>query len=235
MIKKIDILGIQLDNYTVRESIMQVETCLEGHVLNAIERVSMQMLLESEQDPVVKDVLTSLDLTIVGEKEILQAAGAQTLQRVKETEEHDFSFEFFKRIERNKKSVFLLGETEENLMLVKEGLFREFPKLLIAGEYATEKCVGALDAIINDMNATTPDVILSVLPTPMQEHFFWEHRDKMNAHIWYGIGASGIGERHRSISGFFRNLIHFGRLKNSISKYRDRETGEEAAEEDETL
>ena len=36
MIKKVDILGIQLDNYTVREAIMCVERYLSNNVLNTI-------------------------------------------------------------------------------------------------------------------------------------------------------------------------------------------------------
>ena len=38
MIKKVDILGIQLDNYTVREAIMCVERYLSNNVLNTIDR-----------------------------------------------------------------------------------------------------------------------------------------------------------------------------------------------------
>ena len=75
MIKKVDILGIQLDNYTVREAIMCVERYLGNNVLNTIESVSMQMLIDSETDPVLKKVLGSLDLAVIGEKEIIQAAG----------------------------------------------------------------------------------------------------------------------------------------------------------------
>ena len=36
MIKKVDILGIQLDNYTVREAIMCVERYLSNNVLNTL-------------------------------------------------------------------------------------------------------------------------------------------------------------------------------------------------------
>ena len=74
MIKKIDILGIQLDNYTVREAIMRVEAWYDNNMLNVIEMVSMQMLTESESDPVLKEVISSLDLAVIGEKGILQAA-----------------------------------------------------------------------------------------------------------------------------------------------------------------
>ena len=56
MIKKVDILGIQLDNYTVREAIMCVERYLSNNVLNTIESISLQMLIDSETNPVLKEV-----------------------------------------------------------------------------------------------------------------------------------------------------------------------------------
>lgn len=237
MIKKIDIMGMWLDNYTVREAIRKVETYLSDNVMNTIEIISMQMLLEAENDPTVQEVIDSLDLSIIGEKEILQAAGVATMQRVRETEENDFSFEFFKRIERNKKGIFLLGETDEKLCRVREELQREFPKLEFVGEYAVENCIGNLEAVINDMNAMTPDVIVSILPTPMQEHFFLEHKDKMNANIWYGIGTLGICGKRHGVKNFLRSMMHSVRLKNNMNKYKDREEvlEEESRDENEAL
>ena len=78
MIKKIDIMGIGLDNYTVRESMRQVENYLSNDVLNTIENISMQMLIASETDPVVHNVISELDLSVIGEKEILKAADADS-------------------------------------------------------------------------------------------------------------------------------------------------------------
>lgn len=235
MTKKIDIMGIELDNYTVREAVMQVETYLSGDMLNTVESVSMRMLIESENDPVVREVLSMLDLAVIGEKEIIQAAGVPTMQRMQETEENDFTYEFFKRIERNKRSVFLLGETEHRIAGIKRELAEAFPKLIFAGEYALENCVGDLEAVINEMNAMTPDIIVSILPTPLQEHFFAEHKDKMSATIWYGMGEFGIHGRKSGIGSFFRNRMHLGKLKNSMNKYQDQnseatERGEDEAQ-----
>ena len=56
MIKKVDILGVKLDNYTVREAIMCVERYLGNHVLNVIESISAQMLIQSESDPLMKEI-----------------------------------------------------------------------------------------------------------------------------------------------------------------------------------
>jgi N-acetylglucosaminyldiphosphoundecaprenol N-acetyl-beta-D-mannosaminyltransferase len=220
MTKKIDILGLQLDNYTVREAIHQVEIYLENQELNTIEKVSAQMLIDSEHDPVLREAIASLDLAVIGDKEILQVVGIDTMQRIKETEEDDFFFEFFRRMERNKKTLFLLSETEDKLKENKERLLESFPRLIFAGSYALENCVGNQDAVINDMNATTPDVIISILPSPMQEHFFMEHKEKIGANIWYGMGSlDGIKKRHGT-RYLFRSIIHRGRLKSSIEKYQ---------------
>jgi N-acetylglucosaminyldiphosphoundecaprenol N-acetyl-beta-D-mannosaminyltransferase len=165
-------------------------------------------------------VISSLDLAVIGEREIIQVAGEPTMQRIRETEENDFIPEFFKRVERNHKTIYLLGETKDAVQQMKEKLTEDFPKLVFAGEYAIDQCVGNLEAVINDMNVTAPNVIVSILPTPMQEHFFWEHKDKMNANIWYGIGDMAAQEKKHGIPGFWTSFLRREKLKSSIAKYR---------------
>ena len=57
MIKKVAIAGLQLDNYTVRESIMEIERNLSNGVFNTVEDVSMDMIVAAEEDPKIKDLL----------------------------------------------------------------------------------------------------------------------------------------------------------------------------------
>lgn len=222
MTKKIDILGLALDNYTVRESITQAEAFLENDMLNIIETISMKMLIGAEEHPAVRGVIEASNLVIIGEKEILQSAGIDTMQRIHETEENDFAVEFFKRLERNRKSIFLLGQSGEQIAREREDMLKVFPRLVIVGEYALENCVGDTEAVINDMNVMTPDVIVSILPSPLQEEFFWNHKDKMNASIWYGEGELGLRRKRNSVIGFLGRLAYRGRLKSSIEKYRQR-------------
>lgn len=211
-------MGILLDDYTVREALHQIESLSDDNVLRSIESISMQMLMEAEQDEELRNAISSLDLAIVGQKEILEVAGAGTMQRIKETEENDFFYEFLKRLERNHKRLFLLGETKEKNSRIKEKLIEQYPQLSIAGEYALENCIGDQAAVINEMNAATPDLVLSVLPSPTQEHFFWERKDKINARIWYGVGDVEIDGR-TGVKKMVTSLLHRGRLKSSIEKY----------------
>lgn len=220
MIKKIEILGMNIDNYTVREAMLQVEVYLNNAVMNTIENISMEMLVKAQSDEVLKECIEQLDLAIVSEKEILKAAGVSSAQRIRETVENEFAVEFMKRLARNSKTVYLLGNTNIQIEKLQEFLMQEYPKLKISGMYALENCTGDFDNIINEVNIAEPDVIFSVLPTPQQEYFLKEHAGKFNVKIWYGLGQNYARKRGVSeVAGFAKKLVHKGMLHSMLSRY----------------
>ena len=219
MIKKIDIAGIELDNYTVRETIMQIENQMSDQGFHTIEEVNMDMLMLMETDEAVRQALTTVEHTVIAEVGILEAVGAGSYQRRHEIEHHDFFYEMMKRIERNHKTVFLIGDTEENTRKAEENLRERYPKCVINGTEALETCQGAVDAIVNEINSNTPDVILSVLPSPVQEHFLMDNRDKMSAGLWYGVGDRKQQKPGKHFAGGIRSLIRTRRLEKRLISY----------------
>ena len=112
MIKKIDIAGIQLDNYTTREMLIRIDRCIAEKSFTTIEEVNMKTLELVASDEEVKQALELFDYTVIADEGILKAASADTLQRRQEIEEHDFFYELFKRLDRNHKTVFVLGDSQ---------------------------------------------------------------------------------------------------------------------------
>lgn len=219
MIKKIDIAGIQLDNYTVRETIMQVEKQMADHGFHTIEEVNMDMLMFMESDEAVRQALTTAEHTVIAEAGILDAVGAGSYQRKHEIEHHYFFYEMMKRIERNHKTLFLIGDTQENTKGAQEELLLNFPKCVISGAEALSECQGAVDAVVNEINASTPDVILSVLPSPQQEHFLVENREKLSAGLWYGVGDRRHQKPVNRLAGAIRNMIRTRTLEKRLNSY----------------
>ena len=76
MIKKIDIAGLQLDNYTVREMLMRVDRRISEKILTTIEEVNMDTLTLAESDEEVKQSLEACDYTVIADEGILRAASA---------------------------------------------------------------------------------------------------------------------------------------------------------------
>ncbi len=229
MIKKIEILGISLDNYTVREAMFQIEDYWTDTKMSTVEAVSMETLVKAQTDDLLKTCIENLDLAIICDKEILKAAGVTSVQRVKETADNEFFKEFMKFAVHSHKTVYLLGDTSEQTKLFQSFLKEAYAKLKIVGSYALSDCSGDYDAIINEVNIAAPDLILSVLPIPKQEYFLQEHKGKLNAKIWYGVGEHYINRRGVSeVAGFAKKLIQKGILHSMLLRYKnDNGNGEE--------
>lgn len=219
MIKKVEISDIRIDNYTVREAMLKVESFLSGTAMSTIEDISMEMLVKAGEDETLKECIQSLDLSVISEKEILKAAGVNSQERERETVESLFFTEFMKRIARGENTVCLFAATRSQLAELEEYVRRHYQDIKVLGQFSLEDCVGDMDGLVNEINAVSPDVILSVLPVPKQEYFLMEHKVKMDARIWYGLGGNNaILHDASSLRSLARRMMHKGRLKSMVSK-----------------
>lgn len=220
MLKKIDILGIEVDNYTVREAMMQVENYLDNTVMNTIETIDMKMLELAGRDETVRACMEQLDLAVIGEKEILIAADVHSSQRISETINHDFFREFIKRIIRNHKRVFLLAETIAQEEQLEHFLVGKYEQIEVAGHCAIEEKSNDFESVVNEINSASADVIFSILPSPLQEQFLTENKSKLDAKIWYGLSRDyAPRSRISRISQIAGRLIHKKKLQSKLHKY----------------
>ena len=111
MIKTIDFAGIELDNYTVREMIMNVEKDMSDHGFHTIEEVNMDTLMLAETDELVRKAIGFAEHTVIAENGILEAVGAGSYQHRHEIEHQDF---FFDLMERWKRPVLFCQSILEN-------------------------------------------------------------------------------------------------------------------------
>ena len=219
MIKEIRVAGVTLGNYTARESLMKIDKAFYEEKFTTVEEINMRSLFLAGEDEVVKQIIESIDITVITEAGILDVAGEHSLHRKYEIEENEFFFQFLKRIERSSKRVLFLGETEEEVMLAKTFIEEEFPRVAICGALTLENCKGDEDAVINDINAEAADVIISVLPSPRQEYFLADHKDKLSARIWYGVGDGKFVKPKAHLTNAFIKLFRVKKLMKYIRRY----------------
>jgi N-acetylglucosaminyldiphosphoundecaprenol N-acetyl-beta-D-mannosaminyltransferase len=200
---------------------MNVEKGLSDHGFHTIEEVNMDTLMMAENDAVIRAALEAVEHTVIAEAGILEAVGAVTYQRKREIEHRDFFYELMKRIERNHKTLFLIGDGAKQTRQMCEQVQELYPHCAIVGTEALEECEGATDNVVNEMNSLAPDVIISILPSPKQEHFLMENRDKLSAGLWYGIGEASLGKKKSRIGDALRNLIRTHKLEKQVHQYHD--------------
>ena len=223
MNKKLDIAGIQLDNCTVRESIMLLEKTMADRAFISVEEINMDMILRAGTDARVKEALDRISHKIISEESILKAVNQNSMQRQHEIADRSFFFELMKRLERNHIPVCLLGETESVTTGAKNLILQQFPRMDIVDVEILEQCTGELDNVINEINARTPDVVISLLPSPGQEYFFLDYRDKISASLWYGMGPKMPAERKFGITAFFSERKRLRILLRHMVKYQEQE------------
>lgn len=223
MIKKIDIAGLQLDNYTVREMIMRVDRRISEKILTTIEEVNMDTLALAESDEEAKQALEACDYTVIADEGILRAVPADTLQRRHEIEDHDFFYELFKRLERNDKKIFVIAESQKAVDEAEEFLLGLFDRVRISGKGVLDDSPGCSENLVNEINIVSPDVIASFLPSPAQEKFLLHNREKLLMNLWYGIGNNKfMGKKHGFI-GKIRKMLDVKRLTHLINTYEHRQ------------
>ena len=169
-------------------------------------------------DEVVKKVIEELDVTVIAENGIWDAAGVNTSLRRREVERREFFFQLMHILERNKYSVFVLGDGVQELALTCEYIAEEFPRLNVVGAIALEECVGADEGIINDINMLAPDVVISILPAPKQEHFLAENKRMLSTRLWYGVGSGRIAGQKHSLKIMFLKMLRKHRLMHYVKR-----------------
>ncbi len=216
MIKEITVAGIKLNSYTALENLTQIGKNLDEHIFTTVEEVNIRTLLLAKEDTVVRDVIESLNVTVIAENDVWIAAGESTSLRRKEVEKREFFVRLMRFLERNQYSVFVLGATVQEVANTCGCILEKFPRLNIVGTVALEECVGADEGIINNINVCAPDVVMSVLPSPTQEHFLAEHKAMMSAKLWYGVGEGKITDQKHGIKHIVQKTLRKYKLMNYV-------------------
>lgn len=218
--KTIELLGMRMENYTVRESLLRLDSFLGSTGLNIIETVTIRQILLAGDHPVIKECLEQADLRIIGECAILSEAGGVTAQRMREVRERDFLQELLRRMARGKKRVFLVAMTDERIEQMKERFAEMVPEFSEEGSLSVGDRALDMDAVVNEINGATPDIVISALDSPAEETFVVSCKDKVGTGVWYGIGESFDQKRGISKAGsVLKSLAFRGRLRLSLSKY----------------
>lgn len=182
--RHMQVLGVDLQDYTVREAMRKVDYFLRDSKVSTISYITTRGLMAAEESPDLKTFLSNIDLTVAADTDILHAAGIENRNRIKEIENDEFMEEFLKKLVRGKRKVYLLTGTKEQLEELEVCLKSYQENLRIVGRFSLDALEKDEDWLINEMNGNMPDVVISNISSPQRESFFENNHMKMNARIW---------------------------------------------------
>jgi N-acetylglucosaminyldiphosphoundecaprenol N-acetyl-beta-D-mannosaminyltransferase len=223
MMRKIEIAGLQFDNYSVDDTMRMLDKASAERAFFSIAEVDADMILRAGSDETMREAFGRLNHTILADEVILKAAGQYSAQRQHEITERRFYQELMRKLELDQVPVCLLGDTEMHTAAGRDLILQQFPDMNIADMEILEQYTGELDKMINEINAKTQNVVISLLPSPAQEEIFLECREKLSAGLWYGMGAIRTERHRKKLADYIRDWKRQRALTRLMTGYREQE------------
>ena len=220
MAKKKELAGVRIDDCSLEEAIYNIEEYLSNNCINIVEAINMKTIVAAGEDEDVRSCLEEMDMVVPADKEILHEMGITSEERLQEIQENQLFYETLERICQGNYNLYLLTETQEQKGRLADYLSGTYDgKLIISGSYALEDGKGDLEDVVNEVNAVAPHVILATLSTPLQERFVYEHRQMLNAKLWFGIGTESSIMAANSLGRLYKKFLVKQKMKRQIQSY----------------
>lgn len=219
MSKKIDVLGINIDCLNVDDAMERVQELFENDQPDTIGMVTMSALLAAAEYPDWKKYLEEMAMTIIGETEVLKAAGIHDGQIMEEVRDNEFVARFFWYAVRKNKRIYLLGETEEEITDLRKYLTETYPGMSIVGETAVAEDTPS-EGVMNEINSSSADVIISGLQGFRQERLVMENRHLIDCRIWFCLGEHQEIQSEAGVkSSWLGTLLKKNTFKRLVAQY----------------
>lgn len=190
MKKKINIFDVEIDGFTAKAAMQAAVEYMQSESINTIEIVTLDMLMQGQDSPEWIEKTKEIDLVLPGEKEILEAAEVEDRNLLKDVTNELFLKMFIRFLQRNRKKIFLIAGSEQELQSLEPALEKYNRGIVIVGHGILDPEGRAEEEIINEVNGVETDCILSVLPSPQQEEFIVRNSALLNARMWLGCGKT---------------------------------------------
>lgn len=230
--KVIDVLGMQITDYPMKEAIKLALKYVSGGAMNTIFYVSSQVLLDAGDNPRQKEWLESMDLILYGEPTVLDVLGERSRERKNEIKQDEFLHEFVKKIARGKQSVYLILDTQEKADALEQYLTELHGSIQIVGKYIWDDTASGTEDLVNELNDASPDVIISKLPNAVQQRLICENRRMINANVWVALLYERVINKKKKLTfGSRLDWMFYKRLfKRKVNKYEIKKAENEKME-----
>lgn len=179
MSKTIEILGININRMNSKEALRKVNTLSGKEPLAIVEIITSEELLSLEESQELKAEMKTFDLVLAGDKGLLEAVSLA---------EERYLPLLLRQLQRNHSRVFVLANNEGECREFAEYLRKDYGIVSLAGAAVLSAEHRDDDLLVNAINGSDVDCVLSVLASPLQEDFIVNNKKSLNAKLWLGTG-----------------------------------------------
>lgn len=183
MSKRIQVLGIDIDNHTVRESMFLLEEYVNSDGLNLTGVVTADLLMQAADVPELRKLLEMMDLHIIGDVTVLEVLEESYDQQAGEIQRCDLEEVFLNSLIRKRKKIFWISDSDSDLPVLNNYMQENYPKLEIGGSFCGLVEEENLESVINEINSVAPDVIFIQTADWMRLGMLLQAKNQLNAKL----------------------------------------------------
>lgn len=201
--REINVLGIRLKDYSLKEELKLMDVYLKNGAMNTVIYLNTRLMVEAGADEELKKWIEEADLTVCGDEEVIRQMGIASYGRLYDAENMMFLSESLRGLNAKKASLFIIADNEQNLAELKKDIDMLCPEISISGEgiFGNDGNVNA--QTINKINDLVPSMIILKMPFIFQKKLMNEG-SLINSEVVIGIPEDmNISRRE----GFYEKII----------------------------
>lgn len=203
----VDILGIPVDNVSMKEAVSKVESLLTKDKVHSVYTPNAEIMMAAQRDPSLKKILCEADLLVPDGAGVVLASkilGCHLRERVAG---FDLTNNLFKATSGKGIRYFFLGGKPGVAEEASNNLLKQNINIEISGIQDGYFTKDQKDQILSQINASKTDVLLVAMGAPKQEKWIHENKDKLKVKVCIGVGGTFDVLAGRSVLApdFFRN------------------------------
>ena len=191
MTDRITLMGCQVDNLTMEETLAKVEGFIRSGLPHQHVVVNVDKLVKASRDPGLQAIINDCALVNVDGMPVVWASrllGKPLKERVAGV---DLFEALMARAGDKGWRVFLLGAREEVVSKVAETYARKYPGLVLAG-YRNGYWKGDQEeaAVAEQVRASRADLLFVAISSPKKEQFLGQYQELMRVPFAMGVGGT---------------------------------------------
>ena len=190
MSKKIDVLGIRLDDYTAKDAMKAITEFIKEEVVSLVEVITAESVMRMTQNESGQRETCTMDMILPGDRAILEAAEVKDEKLLRDAQKGEFLKMLFQYLHKNATSIFLLADTMDEAEVLEKYIQKKYKNIRISGVMAIPEGTSSDDMIINMINGAEAECIIASVTSGRQEAFICRCKNILNVKLWVGISQA---------------------------------------------
>jgi N-acetylglucosaminyldiphosphoundecaprenol N-acetyl-beta-D-mannosaminyltransferase len=190
MRKTENILGVLVDSITMAEAMEKMTAFLSEDRVHAVFTPNAEIIMASQRDPELRDILNSADLLTADGAGVVLASRILKRKLPEKVSGIDIVINSFKLFSGTGISYYFFGSRPGVAEKAAQNAMEQYPGLKVAGFRNGYFDTSEEEDIINDINSSGAEILLVALGAPKQEKWIHANKDKLKARICMGVGGT---------------------------------------------